>query len=509
MTLIQDYKMKTEAVKGISTDFIFLDDEWKKIEWQANWGPQTEALARDEDEIFYGGSRGGGKTAAGMAWLIDAKYIQNKNYRALIIRKNADDLSDWVDRAKDMYSSLNAEHVGKPGEFRFSSGAIFRLGHLKDEDAYTKYQGHEYHKLLLEEVTQIPTEERYLKLASSVRSTVPGLWPQIFLTGNPGGLGHAWVKRRFIDTANLYSYKYKDRYGVMRSAKMGEPYVDPITKKKRIFVPSKIEDNPVLMKTDPSYVNWLEGLPPDLRRAWREGDWGVFAGQFFNEWRDDIHVKPYFPIPVTFKKFGCLDYGSTNPFAFYWVAIDWNGDYWVYREYYASGKTAEENAKAVVALNGEDYLQTVVGDRAIFAKQGYGETIADILMRNGIGKGDGCIPFLEPSMGGPGSRIAGAQIFRQKLAWGINMRPKMFFFPNCKNAIRTIPELIHDERNLEDVDTTGEDHSYDSIRMLLQKLEDVKVEKPPTGVEQKLKMQKQNMIASVEAVMNARFNEEV
>jgi len=223
----------------------------------AHKGPQTRALQRLEFEVLYGGARGGGKTDAGLAWLL--YDIGNPKYRALVIRRNADDLSDWIDRARQMYQGTGAEVVGKPAIIRFPSGAIIRTGHLKDEWAYTKYQWHEYHKILIEELTQIPNEESYMRLISSARSTVDGLKPQIFCTTNPWNIWHIWVKKRFVDVALA-----------------GDVYIDPISERGRIFIPAKIEDNPTLMEKDPEYVKYLDSLPEDLRNAWRHGSWDVF-----------------------------------------------------------------------------------------------------------------------------------------------------------------------------------------------------------------------------------------
>jgi hypothetical protein len=218
---------------------------------------QEQALVANDFEIGYGGARGGGKTWAGQVWLL--YDIGHPLFRALVIRRNADDLKDWIDRAKRIYesSTLRAVSNGNPPEFRFPSGAVIRTGHLKDENAYTKYQGHEYHRMVIEELTQIPTEENYLKLASSCRSTISELKPQIFSTFNPDGPGFAWVKRRF----NIQ--------GTPR-----EPIrtVDPVTGMSRIFVPSRLSDNPHL-DNDANYKAFLDGLPDGLREAWKDGCW--------------------------------------------------------------------------------------------------------------------------------------------------------------------------------------------------------------------------------------------
>lgn len=249
-------------------------------EYTIHWQPhprQSEALIRPEFEILYGGARGGGKTDAGMAWLLYNK--DNPKFRALVIRHNAEDLRDWIDRARIMYAPTHADFIGNPTEIRFPSGALVRTGHLKDDNAYTKYQGHEYQNILIEELTQIPTERRYQMLVASCRSTVPELRPQIFCTSNPGGVGHEWVVKRFI-----------------HPAEPGVPFVDPVSGRSRVFIPATVEDNPTLMTNDPEYIRFLESLPPNLRKAWRYGEWenfevdGAFYGKQLQWLRDQGRI---------------------------------------------------------------------------------------------------------------------------------------------------------------------------------------------------------------------------
>lgn len=234
-----------------------------KVAWRPH-PKQVEALERTEYEILYGWARGWGKTDAGMAFLLYDSA--NPKYRALVIRRNAVDLTDWIDRAREFYRWFKVEVVWG-NEIRFPSWAIIRLWHLKDENAYNRYQGHEYQKMLIEELTHIPTEDLYLKLISSCRSTVPGIQPQVFCTTNPWEIWHARVKRRFIDVALPWVV-----------------YHDPISDRSRIFIPSRIEDNPTLMINDPTYIKFLEALPPDLMKAWREGSRDVFdtKGSFYS-----------------------------------------------------------------------------------------------------------------------------------------------------------------------------------------------------------------------------------
>ena len=227
--------------------------EAKENEWIPS-EKQEKALTATAFEVLYGGARGGGKTDAGIAWLLYP--IENPKYRALVIRKNYTDLMDWYDRAEAIYCRppFNAVARGRE-EFEFPSGAKIKLGHLQDSKSYTKYQGHEYQRMLIEELTQIPTEELYLKLIASCRSTI-GVKPQVFCTCNPGEVGHAWVKRRFVSPSTPMTQ-----------------FVDPISGRTRIYISATVDDNPHLLKKDPDYVNFLNSLPTDLKGWWRYGSW--------------------------------------------------------------------------------------------------------------------------------------------------------------------------------------------------------------------------------------------
>lgn len=224
------------------------------------WKPQKKqaiALARTENEILFGGARGGGKTDTGIVFPL--YNIHHPKFRGLVVRKNAVDLSDWIDRAKSMYKNVGGIYVN--GYFEFPSGAKIRTGHLDGSDAYQKYQGHEYQNILIEEITHIAKEDDYEKLITSCRSTIDGIRSQVFATTNPDGPGNKWVKNRW----NIPN----------------RPGEDPIVSKKGtktlVFIPSRIEDNTVLMEKDPEYINQLNSISDDdLRRAWLEGSWEGF-----------------------------------------------------------------------------------------------------------------------------------------------------------------------------------------------------------------------------------------
>jgi hypothetical protein len=423
--------------------------------WVPHKGPQEEALKQPDDifEILFGGSRGPGKTDAGLVWLTDP--IDNPLYRGLVIRRNADDLSDWVDRAGRMYHNLGVNIAYRPAILSFPSGAVIRTGHLKDEQAYTKYQGHEYQRILIEELTQIPNEKRYLQLLGSLRSTVEGIRPQAFLTTNPGGVGHGWVKQRFID-----------------NIPPNQRYVDPTTGMSRIFIPATIDDNPTLIKSDPNYVMFLESLKetdPDLWKAWRLGDWDIFAGQAFREFRQQIHVidpsRGYtFEFPLSScRRVLAFDWGYNAPGCAIWIAIAPENKLgvqhiYIYRELYQREKHPEEWANDLRIINTVDPVKFIYMPHDTFNRES-GESISEIFRRIGglrVVKGDTLV------RGARRNRLA---LTHRALAISPDGMPYMLIHPNCRNLIRTLPSLVYAENNPEDIDTEGEDHAYDAMSL--------------------------------------------
>jgi hypothetical protein len=420
----------------------------KKILWKPHRGAQTTALQQTAFEVLYGGARGGGKTEAGLAWMIEPNYLMNPRYRGLVIRRNYDDLRDWIDRARQFYRSLGVKVTGNPAEFNFPSGSKIRTGHLADSDATYKYLGHEYHKILIEELTIIPEEEHYLRLISTCRSTVAGLTPQIFCTTNPGGVGHMWVKQRFVDVAR------------------NEEYIDPVTGRDRIFIPSRVYDNPTLMKHDPNYVKTLEGLPEELRRAWLDGDWDVFSGQYFNRWRYEKHVIKPFKIPSDWHRYRAIDYGFSAPFCCLWIAVDYDGDAYVYREHYEKRQPLSHHTAKIKELSGKEKYQNTLADPACWIRNPQNTnnwsnalpthmSIADIMQFDGV-----------TANRANNDRINGWNVVREYLEWNDSDKPepRLKIFENCKNLIRTLPMLVHSEKRPEDLDTKQEDHSADALR---------------------------------------------
>ncbi len=218
-----------------------------------------------------------------------------------------------------------------------------------------------------------------------------------------------------------------------------------------------------------------------MKRAYLEGDWDLFEGQYFTEFRRDRHVVPAFPIPSTWKRFRAIDHVRTAPFCCLWFALDYDGRVWCYREYYKAGLNANQNIKNVLNLSESEKYEFTVADRSIWAETGHAETLAEVYIRNG----------LTPVPSGK-DRIAGWNLLHEHLYWDENTAPKLLFFDNCENTIRTLPSLIHDEHKPEDLDTDGEDHAADALRYFLQHLRGSKTKEPLTEVEQKIIAKRSN-----------------
>lgn len=429
--------------------------------WRPNEGPQEFALRQPSTvkEILYGGQRGGGKTDAGMVWVGQRRWrdgdtlkpvYEHPKYRALVIRKNADDLSDWIERFRFMYAGTGAKVGYRPYEIRFPSGAFIRTGHLKDEQAYTKYQGHEYQSVLTEELTQIPSEKRYAQLISSCRSTVPELKPQIFNTTNPGGLGHMWVKGRFVDPAPPRSV-FIDEDG-----------------NTRIYIPAGIEDNPVLTQNDPGYVKQLEALKridPDLYKAWREGSWDVVAGQVFREFSQEHHVsdKAEFSLEVC-EKIIAFDWGFTHKAVAHWLALTPENAMgfrrvYLYRELAQNKTNPEEWARMIKRFTDVEKVRGIILPHDCFAQKLSKVTIAKVFERD-IG-----ISVIRGDTLSAGARLNRKAILHRYLADAPDGRPYMIVHPSCRELINTLPTLQYDEKNVEDVAKQDGDDAYDACSL--------------------------------------------
>jgi hypothetical protein len=327
----------------------------ESILWAPQPGPQTMAMLRPEFEIFLGGAKGGGKSYCIIGWLIkgnpdvpldkatpiDLSYINSPDYRALVIRKNLEDLNSWISEAYKIYVKLGANYTQKPNEFTFPSGAKVIMGHMDDDRAVEKYFGNVVHRAAVDELTFIAQLENYMKLYSCVRSGVKGIRGQMLLTGNPGGPGTPWVMDRFVEPKDKNGEIIPPLTTVVEAE--WNPYLKRVVDMTRIFIPSGLKDNPKLLEIDPTYYNRLAGLPEAQRKAYLEGDWHSLDGTFFPEFRvkhregeppEACHVIATGSRPLMdwLPRFAACDWGFGHSAVVYGAVRDLNGQTIVHRE---------------------------------------------------------------------------------------------------------------------------------------------------------------------------------
>lgn len=403
--------------------------------------PKQEQFLRSlRRRVCYGGARGGGKS-----WVVRAKAtLLALNYpgiKIIILRRTYADL--WQNHVLELRKLLEpdiATYRDSEKAMVFPNGSRIRFGYCAAEADVLQYQGQEYDIMFLDEATQF-TEYMYNCLVASNRGA--NEFPhRMYLTCNPGGVGHAWVKRLFID---------KD-------------YTDAENPDDYEFIPAKVYDNKVLVDKDPEYVRMLETLPEDMRRAWLDGDWNVFAGQYFREWRDDIHVIDPIEIPGWWRRYFAMDYGL-DMLAGYWIAVDGEGQAYVYREVYQSGLIASEAAQKIKELTcGENIDQWLAPPDLWNRRNDTGRSVADIFVEQDI-----------PLTKVDNDRINGWQDVHEWLkpydtVDEVTGEPKkaagLRFFRSCRNVIRCLPMIQYDEHKANDVAKEPHEltHAPDAIR---------------------------------------------
>ncbi len=398
---------------------------------------QEEFFKATSKYIAYGGARGGGKSWAARikAVLLALNY---PGIQILLLRRTLPELREnHVIPLLRLLSGV-AQYKEQSKEFIFPNVSRIVLGYCKSERDVLQYQGQAYDVIFLEEATQF-TEFQFQSLTESNRSSglckVP-FPPRMYFTCNPGGVGHTWVKRLFVNRM----YHNKER---------AEDYT---------FIPALVYDNDYIMTNDPDYVRALENLPEDRRKAMLYGDWDIFEGQYFTEWKRDIHVINPFPIIPSWKRYFAMDYGL-DMLAGYWIAVDTVGRAYVYKEIYQSGLLMSQAAQAIKAQTNEDIYNYMAPPDLWNRRQDTGKSVADVFAEHGISltkaQNDRVMgwynlkEWLQPVQDECGQTIANLRVFS-----------------NCKNLIRCLPELQYDTKNPNDCATEPHEitHAPDALR---------------------------------------------
>ncbi len=443
---------------------------------RAVWRPQPKQLrflSRPEYEALYGGAAGGGKSEALVMEALRQVHIPH--YRALLLRKTYPELSELIGKSLNYYPRAfpGAKFNETKHRWSFPGGATVEFGAMHRTADKLKYQGRAWDYIAFDELTHFTWEE-YSYLFSRNRPGGPGTRVYMRATANPGGVGHSWVKERFITAAPPGTR-------IVAEMEVRQPDgVQQTVTRDRVFIPASVFDNRRLLENDPNYIANLSLLPTAERKALLEGDWDSFSGQVFSEWKDNpahyydrrwSHVIEPFAIPPEWPVYRGFDWGYSRPFSVGWWAVGLDGCMYRIRELYGC-KTDEQGqlvpntgvkwtpqqlAGKIRAIETDDPNLRGrrifgVADPAIWDGSG-GESIADILERAGV--------YFEK---GDHARISGKMQLHNRLAFDEDGRAMLYVFSTCRQFIRTLPALVYSQTDVEDVDTDGEDHIYDETR---------------------------------------------
>ena len=433
--------------------------EEQNVIFKPNKGPQTKFLASSEREVLYGGAAGGGKSYAMLADPL--RYMGHPQFSGLLLRHTTEELRELIWKSQEMYPQIypGIKWSERKMQWVAPNGARLWFSYLDRDEDVLRYQGLAFSWVGFDELTQWATPFAWDYMRSRLRSTAKDLPIYARATTNPGGPGHAWVKKMFIDPAPAGESFWATNIETGEEltypkghSKEGEPLF------KRRFIPASLQDNPFLAEQG-DYETMLLSLPENQRRQLLEGNWDVAEGAAFPEFNREIHVIDQFDIPRNWVKFRACDYGYGSFSAVVWFAVSPSEQLIVYRELYVKKVLAKDLAHMVLeAEEGDGTIRCGILDSSCWHKRGdTGPSLAETMIM------EGC--RWRPSDRSGGSRVAGKNEIHSRLQVDeFTEEPRLVITSNCTNLIAQLPIIPLDKRNPEDIDTKSEDHLYDALR---------------------------------------------
>lgn len=443
--------------------------------------PQEMMIACPVEDLFYGGARGGGKTYGMLGDWLSHQDLHGSGAHGVFFRKTYPELEQVQEYAQKIFPLVGAEWKSQSRTWIFPSRAKLKMRYLERDAHANRYQGHEYTWICFEELPNWANPKPLDKLRACLRSGA-GVPCYLRATGNPGAVGHNWVKARYIDPSPP-----------------GIPFYDEEQKTWRVFIPSTLDDNRVLQENDPDYWKRIEASAAgdeELLRAWRYGDWDIVAGGMLDDvFNRQRHVIEPFEVPFSWYVDRTFDWGSSSPFSVIWWAesdgtaapngvVYPRGTMFAIAEWYGWNGKPNEGSKLLAHEIADGILERERAEplKNLFIQDGAADTqiwqsdpvigisVADEMLERGVG-------WLRADKS-PGSRKQGWQRLRRFLKAAKSQpqeEPGLFIFNNCPQWIRTVPTLPRYERDRDDVDPKAEDHAGDATRYRLS------YANPPTG----------------------------
>lgn len=398
------------------------------------------------EEVVYGGAKGGGKSCALVMEAL-AYGLENVGADMYLFRETFDDLEanlvkEWKEKVpKELYSYNEGKHIAT-----LCNGTTIKFRYISNFADAEGYQGRSMDWIGVDELTK--HEERSIQVLLSCLRSAKGFKPKFRATCNPGGIGHVWVKERYIIPTG---------YGK-------KEIIDEVTGGKIAFIPATVYDNTILVKNDPRYVKRLENLPESEKQAFLYGNWDIFEGQYFTEFDRNIHVIEPFIIPKHWKRYVAMDYGM-DMCAVLWIARDTDGNAYVYKELHRPDLIISDAAKRIIEMNNGDEYEYIYAPRDLWnRRQETGKSVANIFEESQLYLTKTSVERVSGWM----STKEWMKVINVKdLETGkLKKSSKLKIFSNCINLIRCLPQLQRDEKDPCDASTEPHDitHICDALR---------------------------------------------